>query len=101
MKHFNKAVRNSKIYIIYRSHANVKRQQRLSRHIGKNGKKVHSDENDFRHCYSNFLKVPSWKLLDHNYVRSSFSTIMRHIDKRILQDTPTMKDCMDVDQHTC
>ena len=36
MKHFNKAVRNSKIYIIYRSHANVKRQQRLSRYIGKN-----------------------------------------------------------------
>ena len=36
MKHFNKAVRNSKIYIIYRSHANVKRQQRLSQYIGKN-----------------------------------------------------------------
>ena len=27
MKHFNKAVRNSDIYIIYRFDANVKRQQ--------------------------------------------------------------------------
>ena len=36
MKHFNKAVRSSKLYIIHRFHANVERQIRLLGYIGKN-----------------------------------------------------------------
>ena len=128
MKHFNKAVGNSKIYcitaryivyIVYRFHANVEGQLRLLGQIGKKfwlypntkiwyqtplpkqkkyrtpfswidlnflwfddagisyfhfyflfrtyGKKGHLDENNIRHCCSNFLKVPCWKLLDHSY----------------------------------
>ena len=38
-----------------------------------------------------FSKVSSWKLLDHSYVRSSFSTIIRHIDNTILKETPQLK----------
>ena len=52
-----------------------------------NGVKVHLDKNDVQHCYGNFSKVSSWKLLDHSYVRSSFSTIMKHMDNSILKDT--------------
>ena len=32
-----------------------------------------------------------WKLLDHNYTQSSFSTIMRHFDNKILKDTLELK----------
>ena len=32
-------------------------------------------------------KVAFWKLLDHIYLQSPFSTITRHIDNRILKDT--------------
>ena len=38
-----------------------------------------------------FLKVPFWKLLHHNYDQSSFSKIMRHIDKNILKETLKLK----------
>ena len=48
-----------------------------------NGRKVHLDKNNFLCCYFSFLKVLSWKLLDHNYIRSFLSTIMRHIDNII------------------
>ena len=53
-----------------------------------NGKKGHLDKNDFRHCNGNFFsKVAFWKLLDHSYVQSPFSTNTRHIDNSILKDT--------------
>ena len=55
------------------------------------GKTVRLNENDVRHCCRNFSKVPFWKLLDHRYVRSSFSKIMRHIDNNILKDTLPLK----------
>ena len=38
-----------------------------------------------------FLKVPFWKLLDHNYIQSSFSTIARYIDNSILKETLKLK----------
>ena len=38
-----------------------------------------------------FSKVPFWKLLDHNYVQSSFSTITRHIDNSILKENLKLK----------
>ena len=50
-------------------------------------KKGHLDENVFRHCYGNFFKVPCWKLVDHSYVWSSFTTISDHIGSSILKDT--------------
>ena len=34
-----------------------------------------------------FLKVLFWKLLDHNYIQSLSSTIVRYTDKSILKDT--------------
>ena len=34
-----------------------------------------------------FSKMPSWKLLGHNCIQSSFSTISRFIDNSILKDT--------------
>ena len=52
-----------------------------------NSKKGQLDENGFRHCYGNFLKVALWKLLDHSYVESPFSTNTRNFDNRILKDT--------------
>ena len=51
------------------------------------GKEGHLDENGFRYCYGNFSKVAFWKLLDHSYVESPFSTNTRHIDNSILKDT--------------
>ena len=38
-----------------------------------------------------FSKVSFWKLPDHNYVQSSFSSIRRHIDNSILKDTLQLK----------
>ena len=53
-----------------------------------NGKNGHLDENNYRHCYGIFFsKVAFWKLLDHSYVQSAFSTITRHTDNCILKDT--------------
>ena len=34
-----------------------------------------------------FSKVALWKLIDHSYVQTPFSTNMRHIDNNILKDT--------------
>ena len=48
-----------------------------------NGKKEHLDENDFRHSYGNYFRGAVVKVLDFNYVQSSFSTITRHIDNGI------------------
>ena len=45
-----------------------------------------------------FPKVPFWKLLDHNYIQSSFSTFARYIDSGILKDTLQLKDFTDMDQ---
>ena len=39
-----------------------------------------------------FLKVLFWKLLDHNYIQSFFSTIVRDIDNSILKDTLQLKN---------
>ena len=41
------------------------------------------DENDFGHYYGNFFESIILKLPDHNYVQSSFATIMRHFDNSI------------------
>ena len=41
--------------------------------------------------YGNFLKLLSWKLLDHSYVQSSLSTITSHIDSNILKDAWPLK----------
>ena len=38
-----------------------------------------------------FSKMPFWKLLGHNYIQSSFSTISRCIDNSILKDTLQLK----------
>ena len=38
-----------------------------------------------------FSKLPFQKLLDHNYVQSSFSIITKHIDNSILKDTLQLK----------
>ena len=35
--------------------------------------------------------MPFWKLLDHNYVQSSFSRITRHIGNSVLKDTLLLK----------
>ena len=56
-----------------------------------NDMEIHLNENDLSHCYGNFSKVPSWKLLDHSYARSSFSIIMRHIENSIVKDTLKLK----------
>ena len=51
------------------------------------GKKGQLDEKDFHHCYGIFFPERAfWKLLDHSYVRSSFSTITIHIDNSLLKD---------------
>ena len=47
-----------------------------------------------------FPKVPFWKLLDHSYVQSSFSTIVRSIENNILKDTLPVEDFTDKDKHT-
>ena len=39
-----------------------------------NGKNGHLYENNFRQCYDNFSNKPFWKLLNHSYVWSSFSS---------------------------
>ena len=41
------------------------------------------DENDSRHYCGNFFKSTIRKLLDHNYVQSSFAKIIRHFDNSI------------------
>ena len=38
-----------------------------------------------------FSKVFFWKLLDRNYIQSSFSAIARHIENRILKDALQLK----------
>ena len=38
-----------------------------------------------------FLKVSFWKLLDHSYIQSSFSTIVRYIDKSILKELKILR----------
>ena len=45
-----------------------------------------------------FSEVPFWKLLDHYYVQSSFSTITKHIDNSILKDILQLKNFTDIDQ---
>ena len=45
-----------------------------------------------------FPKVLFWKLLDLNYIQSSFSTFARYIDSGILKDTLQLKDFTDMDQ---
>ena len=54
-------------------------------------KKRHLDENDFDTVMVVFSKVPFWKLLDHSYIQSSFSIIVKHIDNSILKDTLQLK----------
>ena len=41
-------------------------------------------------------KVPFWKLLDHRYVQSYFSTITWYLERHL-----TVEDFMDLDQHLC
>ena len=54
-------------------------------------KKRHLDENDFDTVMVVFSKVPFWKLLDHSYIQSSFSIMVKHIDNSILKDTLQLK----------
>ena len=54
-------------------------------------KKRHLDENDFDTVMVVFSKVPYWMLLDHSYIQSSFSIIVKHIDNSILKDTLQLK----------
>ena len=41
------------------------------------------DENDFRLYYGNFFESTILKLLEHSYVRSSFTNIKRYFDNGI------------------
>ena len=45
-------------------------------------------------------KVLVWKVLDISYIKSSFSTITRHIDNGFWE-TPYSEDFADMDQHMC
>ena len=56
-----------------------------------NDKNRHLDKNEFHTVMVVFPKVPFLKLLDHVYVQSSSSTIMRPVDNSILKEIVQMK----------
>ena len=52
-----------------------------------NIEKRYLNESNFHHYYGNFIEAAILKVIDHNYVQSSFLTITKHIDNSILKDT--------------
>ena len=80
------ALSRSDLWLIWRCHG-IPRVYCYYFYLEPAVRKGHLDENGFRYCYGNFSKGAFWKLLDHSYVESPFSTNTRHIDNSILKDT--------------
>ena len=52
--------------------------------LRNNSKREKVDENEIRYCYGkSFFESVIPKIIDHNYVQSSFSTIAMHLDNGI------------------
>ena len=69
--------------------------------LRNNSKREKVDENEIRYCYGkSFFESVIPKIIYHNYVQSSFSTIAMHLTTGFERHL-TIEDFTDVKQHRC